>query len=792
MKSKFDKNISGIAWNGCVVTDDVFPVLLAEQGLEFKACIDTDASVEPSEPPAKRPCLIKNKLPETSQEANEKLERTPTRVITYHCSNCVFTTKKLSMMSNHLRIHGNIGAVVCPNCLTKYRSLSGYRRHLSVCPCLESQIEDDYVGNSVENEASIMLNDDERPSNYMYGLALQLLGKHRCSETVLNVVFSHISEMLSSPDFDLEKVKSACDSLSTQHKRLNSITQMFNVPSIQSYNEVYKASVIDFDELISFILRSPEINAWTSNDDKSVHFDIALYCDDLGVTNPIGKSRSKHKLWVLYFKLLNIPERYRGRISSIFPLIVADNKAIKDREFSHQFMANFIQKLKNLKDGVKMRVEGVDRLVYVDVQYFVGDSLAANGIAGFKEGFSGKTLRCCRMCTSTYEEMKTLKSHDQCSLRNLTEHQTRCQELNSGLTKATRKHWSKLYGIQDESLLSQIPQFDVTKQVIFDFMHDLLEGLIPHQFELLLAHLTEKYGLSIKYLNQWIRSFKYPAHIERPNVISDSIQLKGRFGSGQMLSLCYVFLYFLNDHFVDFDDHIECFHYLLRILLMFMSPVVSSSYHEDLRCLIENHHTQFMMLYPSHFIPKLHFLKHYVYQAERFGSPRYQMCMGYERKHQVIKNFRHFNFKNIPLTACRHLLNNTICTFFNSEGNVKTDIYSELDEISTRDNAIVKLKANGVTYGIGDVITLYQAGALTFAIINKIINSESERRLSITRLKVNSYMFVFQCSRPSVEEELVNPDDLLFPWTTLCRRKGDDYQIMPLALPNTSVNLNVT
>lgn len=84
--------------------------------------------------------------------------------------------------------------------------------------------------------------------------------------------------------------------------------------------------------------------------------------------------------------------------------------------------------------------------------------------------------------------MKDFSNHEECSICKAPEHMIRLTELNSGLSKADKSKWSNYYGIVSKSILSNIPGFDVTKQLLFDPMHELLEGLIPLQLELFLLY----------------------------------------------------------------------------------------------------------------------------------------------------------------------------------------------------------------------------------------------------------------------------------------------------------------
>ena len=105
---------------------------------------------------------------------------------------------------------------------------------------------------------------------------------------------------------------------------------------------------------------------------------------------------------------------------------------------------------------------------------------------------------------------------------------------------------------------------------------------------------------------------------------------------------------------------------------------------------------------------------HYHYQAATFGPLKQHLCMTFERKHQIIKNVRYFNFKNIPFSACKSVLKNTTSTYFNDYGNIRSEFFYELDEVTLKAGYIAQIKVNGIYYRPGDIITTYTHETLTF------------------------------------------------------------------------------
>jgi hypothetical protein len=62
-------------------------------------------------------------------------------------------------------------------------------------------------------------------------------------------------------------------------------------------------------------------------DDES--FLIQLYVDDIGLTNPIGPRKDRHKMTMVYFLLEDIPDKFRSLVHSINLFAIAPSKSLK-------------------------------------------------------------------------------------------------------------------------------------------------------------------------------------------------------------------------------------------------------------------------------------------------------------------------------------------------------------------------------------------------------------------------------------------------------------------------------
>lgn len=60
---------------------------------------------------------------------------------------------------------------------------------------------------------------------------------------------------------------------------------------------------------------------------------IQLYVDDIGLTNPLGSKRDKHKVSMIYFTLEDIPDRYRSKIDFIQLVGICESRLLKVKRF---------------------------------------------------------------------------------------------------------------------------------------------------------------------------------------------------------------------------------------------------------------------------------------------------------------------------------------------------------------------------------------------------------------------------------------------------------------------------
>ena len=387
---------------------------------------------------------------------------------------------------------------------------------------------------------------------------------------------------------------------------------------------------------------------------------ILGYYDDIEVVNPIGAHTKKHKLSVFFWTLLNIPPKYRSKLSCIQLVAVAKSRDCKQFGLS-ALLSDFTHGLKLLyQEGIDVVDEcGAVIRLKGGLVAFCGDTLASNVIGGFKEGV-GFAHKMCRTCEISRPEMKSVLLEDHCVLRDENEHIQRCQDLCMFMTSKTRRYWSQLYGINGNSVLMNLPGFSLTSCLIHDPMHLLFEGVSVTEMKNLLQYLIyDKKYFTLSFLNVAMTetALGVPANC-RPNQMDadrlHSAENKLNLTANQMMWYSHLLPFAVSHKIPEDDEKWINFIRLLQIQQLCTSPVATAATVYSLKLLIARHNKIFQAIYPkSSFTPKMHYLVHMPSQIKNFGPLRNHWCMRMEAKNSFFKRKKLKNTKNVPLTVAR-------------------------------------------------------------------------------------------------------------------------------------------
>lgn len=384
---------------------------------------------------------------------------------------------------------------------------------------------------------------------------------------------------------------------------------------------------------------------------------IIAYFDEVELCNPLGSSSKKHKLGCIFFTVGNLRPKFRSKLKCIFVAAVARNIIIK-KHGMNLFLKPFVESMKLLcNNGLNVFINGEDRHFKVGILAFLADTLAAHALGGFKESMSF-SYRICRSCMATTEQIQSSFCESDFVLRSSAIHQNQLL----GLTGASCASNSTEFGINRTSELDNIPNFSVAENLPHDIMHDLFEGVVPLEMKLLLIHLVKAKYFTIGTFNDRLRRFDfgYTEHSDIPSELDDKNFMKNpgqkiRQSASKMWLLAVTLPLLVGDLVPEDCEVWALYGILLRICSIACSWQIKPDTISYLRVLIEEHHSQFTVLYPdTTVIPKMHYMVHYPSQIIRYGPLIYSWTMRHEAKLCILKRAAsHGNFKNICYTVAK-------------------------------------------------------------------------------------------------------------------------------------------
>ena len=432
---------------------------------------------------------------------------------------------------------------------------------------------------------------------------------------------------------------------------------------------------------------------------------IALYYDDIEVTNPLRSRHRSHKLSMFYFSIVNIHPRYISALHNIHWLAIGKTKYIK--KFGvRALLKDFTDGINQLKKGCEMSVHGKLKLITGDLLVVLSDTPAGSFLGGFKE--SSMALKGCRMCVSDIQQAKTDFNPNNFVYRNIDAHNDKLDWLEGvgsegNLTKKTRDFYKKTWGINGRSPLAEIDGFNFIECLPFDPMHTLLEGTFPYVCALFLYRMIySKKIRKLSWLNAEIVGYDYsymdssakPEPIAKSDLVSDLV----RNTAAANLTLCYILPHILGPHipegYADFYGNLVS---LIEIVLLCTSPVADIDMVGELTQKITGFCRNFKRLYPGASVkPKMHQMCHLPRCIQLFGPGRNFWCMRMEAKHSFFKGRTIRNHVNLPKSLADMHAFYMAYTLTGEQGGQNKTYLSKGDDIGDGEQVSLNIILEGV------------------------------------------------------------------------------------------------
>lgn len=398
-------------------------------------------------------------------------------------------------------------------------------------------------------------------------------------------------------------------------------------------------------------------NQLLSSEDLSIA--LGLYIDDFEVCNPLGTSRKKHKICAVYWVLSNLPIRYRSSVQSIYLACLSYSSDVK--KYGYSAILEPLLKDIEVLENQGIYVQKLGENIRGTVLYVSADNLGAHSLGGFQENFNVDKF--CRFCLASRSEINIHKVSDGLfPLRTTEAHENILLEL-----KGT--DLVSVDGVKRDCALNRLSHFHTIQGFPPDFMHDVLEGVVPKELSFCLKSFISKHYFTFDDLNSIIQSFPFKCSdkINRPQQIPKSFTIKRTIGGNchENWTLLRFLPLMIGDKVPENDKTWQIVLELKDIVELLTCGHFSEETLHYLEFKISSHRCLLKEVFPDFsLLPKHHFLEHYPELVRRFGPLVDFWTIRFEAKHSCFKRVIHDvrNFKNILLTlATKHQLTLAYC-----------------------------------------------------------------------------------------------------------------------------------
>ena len=422
-------------------------------------------------------------------------------------------------------------------------------------------------------------------------------------------------------------------------------------------------------------------------------FPYVLFFDELELNNPLGSKKGIHKLGFLYATMRCFPPHMYSDLYHIFLYMIIPHVNRTKWDEALSFVVN------EMKD---LFVKGIE---LNNVQYrfrFVGlsgDNLAQNQILGFAESFVANYF--CRACQAHRTQCYAMCAENINLLRNTLNY-------NSDLAKEDVSST----GIKRRCIFNDVPCYDVTQNLLFDPMHDLLEGVCNYDMVLVITHLVEENIITLDAINEALKRF--PFRNSRPPPITPK-KLRNRdlsYSASEMLSLVNYFAVIVGLSVPEDLPVWNLYLNLQNIVSLILRKTVSRDLVDYLNVLITEHNEMFIELSRSNLKPKMHNLLHYKTCLLRFGPMCHNWAMRFEGKNYIYKMLGQIIKSRVNVCKSLAIRHNYLFAgyLFQLKNQSSFLVLQETSKVFNCDDVCQPyfkwVKRKGITYEIGSLVKI--------------------------------------------------------------------------------------
>lgn len=330
---------------------------------------------------------------------------------------------------------------------------------------------------------------------------------------------------------------------------------------------------------------------------------IFFYNDDFQIDNQKGPHSGVHALSPFYYIFPTLPPHLSSKLNFIFSVIVVQAEDMKmfGNDSPLYVLLNIFKKIEN--DGIILfKDTPSEKRIHIVACKVLGDNLGLHTICGYRRTFT--INRPCITCEIQLDDLRYTIIENANILRTSDKYEAYFEDGNFFE-----------YGVEKRCILNELPSFHVTRNNIFDLMHDVKLGVVKFRLQEALRYFIRSFPeFNLHALNQRIQSFDY-GRKERgnkpPRILEAHIKNKLQMNANES--------WFFIRHFpllvinlIPYDDPV--YQFLLETIdiveLIYKSKFSEEDVH-TLQNMISRNLDKFCDLFGTYLKPKDHNLTHY-------------------------------------------------------------------------------------------------------------------------------------------------------------------------------------
>jgi hypothetical protein len=521
------------------------------------------------------------------------------------------------------------------------------------------------------------------------------------------------------------------------------------------------------------------------NEENTLVIPVMDYYDDLEIANPLGSHAGAYKVGVKYTVIKGLPPIYNSRLDHILlntVFVASDRKTFSDKTC----LGKYIDEMNELETkGFRCIIDGREHNVFVTVVQVIGDNLALNSLLGYTESFVAAFP--CRVCKMARKDFSSTFVEDESVIRTELTYE---HDLGIGDVSQT--------GIIKESIYNKLPSFHVTKNITFDIMHDLLEGVCRYVVNFVMHYFVyDRKYFTTALLNDRLQKFSFD-HSSRPTLLQDERLRKKtlNFRAVEMLNFILGLSLMIGD-LVPIDDDAWELYLMLRKIVVY---VCGLSFCEAEIVYLSVLITEFLQMYVEttkmNLTLKFHNMLHYPRAIRASGPMYYNWAMRCEAKHLDFKKVMTCvgNYKNVCKTlASRHQLKQAM--YFASYKSISKEIVSTGVQESVLATLVNGSTVNDLLFGYGlyrqiFVCNKVEISGVTYTKNDVLVTGKDEQSLFPTFAQIstifmtdeNNCVFVCCCLNVHVLERHLQAYEVVCS-EKLCILRDDQLQMLSSPWP---------